>query len=429
MRKFKRETSSTALAVIEHTGTEIALPDALLGKAKNYASKSRSEKTLRDYAKQWKKFQRWANKNGRESLPAGVETLAGYMTWMAEGQDDGKAMSVSSIDSAMSAIRFRHKSKGYFLPTDDPILQNVRAGIRREMALKRTVRRVRPLVAKQLMTILEMLRPENPREARDAAVLAVAFAGALRRSEVVGLDWLELGTYDDAGRLGLLKRENDGMTILLMRSKASQDTAQDVPIPKDYAPILLNAIENWVTVGKVEKGTPLFRGVKGRGWSENTRSPYLGTCWSEAQKKWRAQHKVDGKTKHLGTYDTDYKAHLAYCAAKGIEPQQPDEDSVNAIRMTSQMVAIIVRRRIGQWLQAENRKRGMKKLTPEEMAQQVKEYAGHSLRAGSITSMIEAGRNNHEVKLISRHKSDDMISTYFRPVDKRKNWGLKGVAF
>jgi HNH endonuclease len=36
--------------------------------------------------------------------------------------------------------------------------------------------------------------------------------------------------------------------------------------------------------------------------------------------KWRAAHYVDGKRRHLGCFATEREAHIAYCAATGINP-------------------------------------------------------------------------------------------------------------
>jgi integrase len=47
-------------------------------------------------------------------------------------------------------------------------------------------------------------------------------------------------------------------------------------------------------------------------------------------------------------------------------------------------------------------------------------FAAHSLRSGYITSAAEAGHPLWSIKLVSLHKSDSQVSTYIRPVTKRK---------
>jgi integrase len=112
--------------------------------------------------------------------------------------------------------------------------------------------------------MLATLKPDHLREARDAALLALGWAAALRRSELVGLDWGKLGTGKDDSRVGYLSADDKGLTVTLMRSKASQDTAETLVIPRAFCPSICEAIENWVRFAKIEVGSPLFRGTDGR---------------------------------------------------------------------------------------------------------------------------------------------------------------------
>ena len=48
------------------------------------------------------------------------------------------------------------------------------------------------------------------------------------------------------------------------------------------------------------------------------------------------------------------------------------------------------------------------------------EFAGHSLRAGMITSAAESGVPEWRIRQTSRHKSD-VLKTYIRPVEKRQH--------
>ena len=48
----------------------------------------------------------------------------------------------------------------------------------------------------------------------------------------------------------------------------------------------------------------------------NLTSSYLGVSFHRVSGKWRAQIKVDGKKIHLGTFDDELTAHLAYREAK-----------------------------------------------------------------------------------------------------------------
>ena len=41
-------------------------------------------------------------------------------------------------------------------------------------------------------------------------------------------------------------------------------------------------------------------------------SKYVGVCWCKHYKKWTSRIQIDKKSKHLGYYNEEYDAHLAY---------------------------------------------------------------------------------------------------------------------
>jgi len=41
-------------------------------------------------------------------------------------------------------------------------------------------------------------------------------------------------------------------------------------------------------------------------------SIYKGVCWFKLRSKWKAEIKLNGKRKHLGLFDTEYEAAMAY---------------------------------------------------------------------------------------------------------------------
>src|SRR5262249_11923211 len=141
-------------------------------------------------------------------------------------------------------------------------------------------------------------------------------------------DYAELGTSADKARKGYITISEEEIIITLMTSKSSQDTAVQVVIPTQWAPQSVQAVRNWITVGKIDRGAPLFRGVRGRNWSLNPSSGYIGVSWSGRYEKWRAQAYIGGKAIHLGYHDDPYQAHLAYCKATDQTPAQPNEDAI-----------------------------------------------------------------------------------------------------
>lgn len=41
-------------------------------------------------------------------------------------------------------------------------------------------------------------------------------------------------------------------------------------------------------------------------------SKYTGVCWDKSIKRWKASIKINGKSQHLGSFKSEYEAHLAY---------------------------------------------------------------------------------------------------------------------
>lgn len=52
---------------------------------------------------------------------------------------------------------------------------------------------------------------------------------------------------------------------------------------------------------------------------EGSKSPLLGAHWDGERNKWAARIKRDGRTRHLGRFDTDLEAHNAYMAERAKE--------------------------------------------------------------------------------------------------------------
>lgn len=373
----KPKATSNALVPVSSAGTELALPADILASAKGFAKHSRSEATRKAYAYWWRDYTGWCDGNGRDPIPATVETVVGYVTGLAtrsgknkNGADTGRPLAIASIGQAMAAIKLAHRSRGVQFDSDNEDLKSVLKGIRRETAKVRPIRRVKPLMADDLRDLLESLRTDNLREARDAALLALGWAAAMRRSELVGLDWNVLGDGKDKHRTGYVEIDDvDGITVVLMTSKASQETAQTIVVPKDHAPLICKAVNNWIELAKIERGSPVFRPIKG---------------------------KLDGK-------------------------------KVGASRLTTQTVARTIKRRIHVLIKS--RSKGRNKMTPEDIKTLTALFSGHSMRVGYVTSAAERDIPSHRIRQQTRHKTEAMVSVYIRNVDIRKNSGLKGVGF
>jgi integrase len=91
--------------------------------------------------------------------------------------------------------------------------------------------------------------PETLIGRRDRALLALGFAGAFRRSELVALEVSDLTEVPD------------GLRVLIRRSKTDQTgQGQEVAIPRGYRLRPVEAVQAWLAAAEISGG-PVFRAV------------------------------------------------------------------------------------------------------------------------------------------------------------------------
>jgi integrase len=243
----KRETV-TLLHTTEQ-GVELA---EIAADARDYVAASRAEKTTRVYRTGWVQFTAWCDEHGVIPLPARAETVACYVADLA------RAAKPATIDLRLAAISAAHRAASHDSPTKEEAVRLVRRGVRRTLGTAQ--RQVRAVTVPELRTMLQGLGTD-PAECRDRALLLLGFAGALRRSELVGLDVADI------------TEGNDGLTVRLRRSKTDQEGAgRTVGIPYGSNPITcpVRAWPAWLEASGVTEGAA-FRRVDRHGHIGTTR--------------------------------------------------------------------------------------------------------------------------------------------------------------
>lgn len=79
----------------------------------------------------------------------------------------------------------------------------------------------------------------------------------MRRSELVGLDWMKQGE----GNGFVAVEPKRGIVVTLSRSKNSQDKKVIIVVPCTDMPVACFWPEQWAKVAKLEAGQPIFRAV------------------------------------------------------------------------------------------------------------------------------------------------------------------------
>ncbi len=231
------------------------LPAALAAaaaRAREYAAKSKSANTLRGYAADWRHFRAWCEAQGLTALPAAPETVAVYLAALAETAKS------STLARRVSAISQAHQIAGFEPPTREAKVRTVMAGIRR---VKGTAQKgKKPVVTADLARMIDLL-PDNFQGLRDRALLLVGFAGAFRRSELVGLDIADLDFSPE------------GLVVTIRRSKTDPEgQGRKVGLPYGSHPQTcpVRAMQSWLELLDETSG-PVFRAVDRHGHLASTR--------------------------------------------------------------------------------------------------------------------------------------------------------------
>jgi len=230
------------LVILPITGLLPASADAELKAALAFAEQEKSAGTRRAYRSDWQIFTAWCGARGLEALPATPETVALFLS--SEAMAGVKA---STIGRRAAAIGYVHKLAGYRdPPSGAEAVKAVMRGIRRAIGTAPVQKA--PATADLIGEMLKRC-PDTLAGKRDRALLALGFAGAFRRSELVALEVADIAEVPD------------GLRVTIRHSKTDQEGAgQEVAIPRGYRLRPVEAVQMWRGAAEINSG-PLFRPV------------------------------------------------------------------------------------------------------------------------------------------------------------------------
>jgi site-specific recombinase XerD len=293
-----------------------------LAAARTYASADKAAGTKRAYRSDFEIFKAYCLSHGQPSLPAGPAITAAFVSSEAQ-----RGISASTISRRIASIRYAHKLAGHETPTDSEAVKSVVRGIRRTHG---TAPIKKAPATADIVTELLAHCPDTLRGKRDRALLALGFAGAFRRSELVEL------------RVADLVEAPDGFRVLIRHSKTDQESAgQQISIPHGTKMRPVEAVRAWLSAAGIVEG-PVFRPIN------------------------RGGRVVDAM-------------------------------------LTAESAAQVV------------------KDAAERAGLDPRTFAGHSLRAGFLTSAASAGASIFKMMDQSRHKSVETLRGYVRDADTFNN--------
>ncbi|MFC9438645.1 site-specific integrase [Nocardia sp. NPDC057030] len=346
--------------------------DDQAGSLRRYLEASQSANTLRAYRTDWIAWSAWCVAESRQAMPADPLDVAVYLAAAADARrDTGEwAFSAATLERKSAAIAAVHAANGLPSPTRSDVVRLTLRGIRRT---RRTQpKRKRPVLLHTLDQLLAGLPepgwPTEPARRRDALVLLIGFAGALRRSELAGLRIADVDVQLDHAT---------GEPVLLVRLPSTKTdptgvAEQRVALPRGQRPRTcpVCAFADWVRLLEIHTAA----GASGvRAWlTEEVTDPAI--------------HRCHGFT---GTALAE-QPDLPLC------PTINRHGTVGGTPMSGRAVAELVKRyaaRAG--------------LDPDL-------FSGHSLRAGFATQAALGGASDREIMRQGRWSNPRTVHGYIR---------------
>jgi site-specific recombinase XerD len=332
-------------------------------RASDYARAEKSDATRKAYRSDFEHFTTWCNSRALAPLPASIETAAAYLAHLADS-----GLKASTITRRVAAITYAHRLAGLPPPTAAEPVKAVLRGIRRRIGT--AVERKAPVTARAIAAMLKRIPKDTIAGKRDRALLLLGFAAALRRSELVALDIRDV------------EHVPDGVVIHVRKSKTDQEgEGHEIAIPHGARLKPVESLVAWLearaalATGRDSDPDRAKDGNAGRDLSGVTGEPSVN------------QFPEKPLPSHL--------APLFVSIRKGVE----NDSKPSQNRLSDRAVALIVKR----WAKAA-------RLDPAL-------FAGHSLRAGFVTSALDAGADVLKIMSQTRHKRVDTLKIY----DRRAN--------
>lgn len=208
------------------------------------------------YGKGWNCFTEYCRKEQvADPLSASPETVARFLLDCATRPRSGGGLplSMSTVFLYSSAVAKRFADANRPSPTHHPTVRATLKGLSRLAGT--APRRVKALREGHVRAMIARC-PETVIGMRDAAVLALGFAGALRRSELCAL------SVDDVAIIPPARPHPRRMLLTIRRSKTDQTSrGQTIAVPEGKTVKPIDRLQAWLSVSGITNG-PLFRTMR-----------------------------------------------------------------------------------------------------------------------------------------------------------------------
>jgi integrase len=236
-------TASGAVAVVEHP---VPLAPTARSRSRqradNYLVAADAPSTVRAYTADWKHFSVWCRARDLAPMPASPQLVGDYLADLGEGY------ARATLRRKVAAIARATRHAGHPLDTRHPSIRDVLRGIGRTHG--GPPKRAQALATEEVQKLVATCA-DDPAGLRDRALLLIAFAGALRRSELCAIE-VEHITWKPRS-----------LELLIPRSKTDAEAEGiriGIPRGKVETTCPVRALQAWLTAAAIERG-PVFRAV------------------------------------------------------------------------------------------------------------------------------------------------------------------------
>ncbi len=215
-----------------------------------------ADNTRAAYQKGWSKFVDYCNaEHIADPLSASPDQVANFFVHLATrpSPHSGTMLSMGTVSLYKSAVNKKYLEAEKPSPTNHPLVRSTLKGLARLRGSSS-----RKVEALREFHIEAMLRatPDSLIGKRDAAIIAVGFAGALRRSEICDMN------VQDVEFLNTEVNIEDRMVITIRQSKTDQQgKGQRVPILDGGGIRPIHRLRLWLESSGITAG-PLFQTMK-----------------------------------------------------------------------------------------------------------------------------------------------------------------------
>ena len=227
---------------------------------------SLSANTRNAYRAGWRRFADYCEQAGRNPMAATPDDVAGFLVRMASQPRSPRAttrkgapLAMGTIRVALAAINRKYREHNRNSPACDVRVADVFRGLRRRSDQRQ--RQVKALRAGEMARILARCDKQAARArrgliaVRDAAVMALGFAAALRRSELCALRVADVEFLDRPGDVS-------GMFVHIRQSKTDQlGRGQRIAVPEGHLLRPVGRLRRWLALSGIEHG-PLFQTMR-----------------------------------------------------------------------------------------------------------------------------------------------------------------------